>query len=200
MKISRIEVQKKNKKRSSIFIDGEFRCGLTNEIVIKYGLKEGDEITEAEIKNLLLAEEKERLKQRVFRMLRYQNRSIAEMKDRLLRLGYEPDIVETVVNELVEEGFLDDRRFVHQFVNDFTELKPKGNIFIRNELRKKKVAPELIEEVTNTRSEREIILKLLETKLRGFDRKNPKERAKIVRRLLSRGFTPSGIYEVLGEE
>ncbi|MGB9720295.1 MAG: regulatory protein RecX [bacterium] len=200
MKISKIEVQKKNKKRASIFIDGEFRFGLSNEIVLKYNLKQGDEIKEDEIKNLLLVEEKERLKQRAYRLLRFRSRSVNEMRQRLMNLGYEPEIVEAVVQDLIEEGILNDQRFVREFASDYTELKPKGNIFIMNELRKKKVDATLIEDVLRNRDEKSIIRNILKKKVSNFDKSNPKEKAKIIRRLLSKGFTLQAIYEVMGEE
>lgn len=200
MKISKIEVQKKNKKRSSIFINGEFKFGLTTEIIVKYGLKEGDEITDEVIKNLLLAEEKEYLKQRAYRLLRYRNRSIAEMKDRLTKLGYEPDIVEMVITELKEEGILDDQKFVKGFASEYTELKPKGNIFILRELRKKKVAQSLIEEIIKERDEKSIIKNMLQKKFPNYDKNDLKQKAKIIRYFLSRGFTIRAVYEVLGEE
>lgn len=200
MKISRIEVQKRNKKRSSIYINGEFKFGLTNDVIIKYGLKEGDELSEEDIQNLLLVEEKEHIKQRAYRLLRYRNRSIAEMKDRLMRLGYEQDIVEVVVNELIEEGVLNDQKFVQGFVGDYTELKPKGNIFIMNELRKKKIQHSLIESIIKDRDERDIIKKMLQKKFPDYNKKDLKQKAKIVRYFLSRGFTPKAVYEVLGED
>lgn len=200
MKISKIEVQKKNKKRSSIFINGEFKFGLTTEIIVKYGLKEGDEISDEDIKNLLLAEEKEHLKQRAYRLLRYRNRSIAEMKDRLIKLGYEPDIVEMVITELKEEGILDDQKFVKGFASEYTELKPKGNIFILRELRKKKVDQSLIEEIIKERDEKGIIKTMLQKKFPDYDKNDLKQKAKIMRYFLRRGFTLRAVYEVLGEE
>lgn len=200
MKISRIEVQKKNKKRSSIFINGEFKFGLTTDIVIKYGLEEGDEITEEDVKNLLLAEEKEYLKERAYRLLRYRNRSIAEMKDRLIKLGYEPDIIEMIINELKQEGALDDRKFVKGFASDYTELKPKGNIFIRRELQKKKVDQSLIEEIIKERDEKNILKTILQKKFPNYDKNDLKQKAKIIRYFLGKGFTVRTIYEVLGEE
>lgn len=200
MKISKIEVQKRNKKRVSIFIDGEFKFGLDNGIILKYDLKEGDEITEGQIKNLLFAEEKQRLKQRVYRLLRYRSRSVAEMKERLERMGYDPGIVEDVINELIEEGFLNDQKFVQNFVGEYTNLKPKGNIFILNELKKKKVNEILIEKVLKDRDEKEIIKKILKKRFSNVNIKDPKQKAKIIRYLLNRGFTIQVIYEVLGED
>lgn len=200
MKISKIEIQKKNKKRSSIFIDGEFRLGLTTDIVIKYGLKEGDQITEEDIKNLLLTQEKEYLKQRAYRLLRYQNRSINELKERLTRLGYEPDIVEMAISDLIEEGILDDQKFARGFVNNYTEINPKGNIFIMNELKKRKIEPSVIEAIIKNRDEKGIIKTLLQNRFPNFDKKDIKQKAKAVRYLMGRGFTTQAIYGSLGED
>lgn len=200
MKISKIEVQKKNKKRSSIYIDGEFRFGLDNEIILKYDIKEGDELNEEQIKNFLLAEEKQKIKQRAYRLLRFRNRSIAEMKGRLEKLGYESEIVEEVVKELIEEGILNDHKFAREFINDYTNLKPKGNIFIMNELKKKKVDDRHIQEVLRGRNEKELIKSIIDKKFSGFNKKDLKKKAKIIRYLLYRGFTLQAIYEVLGED
>ncbi len=200
MKISKIEAQKKNKKRSSIYIDGEFKFGLDNDIVLRYGLEEGNEITNEQIRNILLAEEKERIKERAYRILRYRNRSIAEMKNRLQRLGYESEVVAEVVNELVREGVLDDQRFVRDFVSDYTNLRPRGNYFILQELRKKGIDEERIKGVIETRDEKMLINNLIRTKFKDLDIKNPKDRAKVIRRLISRGFTPSLVYEVLNDK
>jgi len=200
LKISKIEVQKKNKKRSSIYIDGEFRFGLSNDIILRYDLKEGDEITEEEINKLLLAEEKERLKQRAFRLLRYRNRSVEEMKQRLLRLGYESELVNDVVKELVDEHILDDRRFACDFVSEYTEVKPKGNLFIINELKRKKVEEEFIKEALEKRDEKGMIRDIINRRFSKFNKKDLKPKAKIIRYLISRGFTPNLVYEVLGQD
>lgn len=200
MKISKIEVQKKNKKRSSIFIDGEFKFGLDNEIILKYDLQEGDELTEEQIKNLLLSEEKQKVKQRAYRLLRFRNRSIAEIESRLQRLGYEPAIIGDVIQELIEEGVLNNHKFARDFISDYTNLKPRGNIFIMNELKKKKVDDRYIQEILKERDERGLIRNIIEKRFSNFNKKDQKQKAKILRYLLSRGFTPKMVYDVLGED
>uniref|UniRef100_A0A7V3VT71 Regulatory protein RecX n=1 Tax=candidate division WOR-3 bacterium TaxID=2052148 RepID=A0A7V3VT71_UNCW3 len=200
MKISKIEVQKRNKKRSSIYIDGEFRFGLSNDIILKYDLKEGDEITEEEINKLLIAEEKERLKQKAFRLLRYRNRSVEEMKQKLLRSDYEPELVDEVVRELVDDHILDDRRFACDFVSEYTEVKPKGNLFIINELKRKKVNDEYIQAALEKRDEKGMIRDIINKKFPKLNKKDIRQKAKVLRYLISRGFTPNLVYEILGED
>ncbi|MEO0136207.1 MAG: RecX family transcriptional regulator [candidate division WOR-3 bacterium] len=200
MKISKIEVQKRNKKRSNIYLNGEYRLALDNEIILKYDLKEGDEIDDVQLKGLLFAEQKQRLKQRAYKLLRYRNRSVAELKERLIKLGYEPDLIDAVLYELKTEGILDDERFAQNFVDNYTNLKPRGNIFIIKELRKRKIDEQHIQELVKERDEIPLIKKMIEKRYGKFDKKDFRQKGKIFRYLISKGFTPQSIAQVLGED
>jgi len=197
VRISKIETQKRHADRVSVFIDGEFRFGLTKILALKYDLVEDREITEEEINNVLLQEEKEKIRERAFRLLGFRDRSVQEMRERLVRIGYDPDRVEETIAELVADNTLDDRRFSRAFTDDYTNLKPKGNQFLRRELKHKKVAAEIIEEVAGGRDEKTLIRKLVATKLGRFDRRDPKQRQKIIRYLAYRGFALGSILDVL---
>jgi regulatory protein len=200
VKISKIEPQKKNKKRSSIYIDGKFAFGLANEIIIKYDLTEGDDIDDTHIRDVLLEEEKQRIRQRAFRLLQYRDRSIHELTDRLMRIGFDQRLVDVVIQEFVNDNIIDDEKFARAFVSDYTSLNPRGNRFLIQELRKKGVAQDTILKVVNGRDEKILIKDYIERKLSHLNRNNPKEKHKIVRRLLMRGFSTDVIYEVLNEE
>jgi len=197
VRISKIETQKRHADRVSVFIDGAFRFGLSKSLALKYDLVEDREITEAEIETVLYQEEKEKIRERAFRLLGFRDRSVQEMRERLLRLGYDAARVEETIAELVADQTLDDRRFSRAFTDDYTNLKPKGNQFLRRELKHKKVAAEIIEEVAGGRDEKALIRRLIATKLGRFDRLNPKQRQKIVRYLAYRGFALGNILDIL---
>jgi len=199
VKISRIETQKRNKKRCSIFIDDIYSISLTKDLILKYNLNEGDEITDDVIRNILLEEEKEKIKQRAFKILHYRERSAQELKERLLKIGYDEQLVNEVIQDFIEDKTLDERRFAQAFVTDYTRLKPKGNRFIIQELKKKKISQEIIDEMINLRDEKSLALDFLNKKLTNLNKNDPKQRRKIIYRLLNRGFTPKIIYEILGE-
>jgi regulatory protein len=197
VRISKIETQKRHKDRVSVFIDGEFRFGLSKVLALKHDLVEDREITEEEIETVLYQEEKEKIRERAFRLLGFRDRSVQEMRERLLRLGFDAARVEETLAELVTDQTLDDRRFSRAFTDDYTNLKPKGNQFLRRELKHKKVADEIIEEVCGIRDEKTLIRKLLAEKLSSLDRRDPKQRQKIVRYLAYRGFAFGNILDVL---
>ncbi len=199
MKISKIEPQKKNKKRSTIYIDGKFAFGISTELLIKFDLHEGDELDNDLIQDVLLAKEKQRIRNRAFRLLHYRNRAIKELKDRLLKIGFDQPLVEEVIDEMVQDRTLDDENFTEAFIADYTKLRTKGNIFIRRELTRKGVASDVIERVIRNRDEKGIVAEYLRAKLSHLDISQPKDRQKVLRRLLTRGFTPSVVYDALND-
>jgi regulatory protein len=197
VKISKIEPQKKNKKRSTIYINGDFAFGLSNEILLKFDFHEGDPIDENIIQNVLLEQEKQRIRERALRILAYRKRSVKELKTRLIKIGFDKDLVREIIEEFVSDGALNDDDFTEAFVADYTNLKPKGNIFISRELAKRGISQEAIQSALRMRDENQIVKDFLQKKLSHFNVKNPKDRQKILRRLLSRGFTPSIVYRLL---
>ena len=200
MKISKVEPQKKNRNRCSIFIDGEYRFGLSKNLVLKYDLKEGDEIDEDLIKNVLQEAEKEQIKQRAYKILHYRERSAEELKGRLIKIGFDQNLVNDVIKDFIGDKTLDDERFAKALVHDYTHLKTKGNRFLIQELRKKGIIQEIIQAAIQGRDEKNLAKQFFEKKLSHLKKQDPKERQKIIRRLLSRGFTPTVVYEILGED
>lgn len=197
MKISKIQIQKKNSDRCSVFIDGKFKLGLTKELVVQYGLFEGAEITEQEISEIKHKAEKVKIMNRAFKILHYRQRSVKEMRNRLLRIGFDEILVDEVISELVVDKSLDDERFARAFINDHTSLKPKGNRYIINELTKKGIGNETIECLLENRDEKQMILEFIEKKARNLNIHERKDRQKLLRRLLSRGFTSNLVYEIV---
>ena len=199
MKISKIEPQKRNKTRSTIYINGKFAFGLSNEIILKYDLNVGDEIDDDLIQNVLLAQERQGIRDRAFRILRYRRRTVQELTTRLLRLGFEISLIKDVLEEFIHDKTLDDEAFAEAFVADYTKLKPKGNIFISRELAKRGISKEITENLIQGRDERCLVEEFIKKKLARFDHKDPTDKRKIIQRLLTRGFTPHVVYEVLNE-
>lgn len=180
-----------------MFIDGEYRFGLSTEIVIKHDLHEGDEIREEDISGILLQEEKEKVRNRAFRILQYRQRSVHELSTRLMDIGFDKVLVDDVVTAFIENDTLNDRRFAESFVQDYTTLKPKGNRFIYHELLRRGIEKEIIETVLAGRDERVLIEEFLTHKIRGYDLQKPKDRQKVVRQLLNRGFSSEIVYDVI---
>lgn len=78
-------------------------------------------------------------------------RSVAETRRRLRRLGYPNQLVERVVNQLVEQSYLDDASFTRSWVESRDRARPRGEAALRRELSIKGVAREVVDEVLSSR-------------------------------------------------
>lgn len=66
------------------------------------------------------------------------------MRRRLGALGYQSDLVETIIGRLVELGYLDDGRYAAAWVAARDRSRPRGSSALRRELQRKGIAPEVI--------------------------------------------------------
>lgn len=145
-KITRIETQKRKRNRYSVFLDEEFAFGLDAAVVTKFNLSVGDRLSEEKIADLLHEEEKRRIKEKAYRYLAGRAHSEKELRDKLLRKGFEETQVDGVMAELKEVGYLDDARFACTFAQSRLRNKPMGAFLLRRELQQKGVAGPLIDE------------------------------------------------------
>jgi len=175
-------------------------CGLSMEIITKHDLHEGDEISQDEIDIMIFQEERMKIRNRAYKLLAYRDRSTKEMEQRLIEKGYDGSLVREIIKELVDVEMLDDERFAHAFVHDYTHVTLRGDVFIQKELRKKGIPVSLINRELATRNERDLALRYIERKLSDLDVQVPGQRQKLVRRLLNNGFSSSLVYEIIAEK
>jgi SOS response regulatory protein OraA/RecX len=64
---------------------------------------------------------------------------------------------------------------------------------------KKGISKEVITELISGRDEKTLIKNFIQKKLSNLNKANLKDRQKMIRRLLTRGFTPGIVYEIINE-
>jgi SOS response regulatory protein OraA/RecX len=174
--------------------------GISDELLVKYELKVDDMVSQELIDGILIQEEKLNIKNRMLRQLRHRIRSTHELELRFQRDGYDQNLVREVIQGLCQEGILNNEQMAWAFINDNTNINPHGNQHIISELKKRGVSEEVFKDILAQRDEKEIALKFFNKKLNMFDLNNIKEKRKAINRLLSRGFTPSIVYEIINEK
>lgn len=88
------------------------------------------------------------------RFLESRARSAAEVRGRLVRHGYRPDLVESCIARLVELGMLDDAAFAQAWVESRDRARPRGERALRTELRQKGVDRAVVDEIIQDRADR----------------------------------------------
>jgi regulatory protein len=132
--------------------------------------------------------------ERAIKLLAAKPRSVAELRERLLR-GKNTDeaTVETVISRLREYGYLDDERFAFGYASYKVKQRPVGRRRLERDLKVKKVdsgvANEALELVFAETSEEQLIDQAIAKRLRI--RGKPKNRAEtksLFDHLLRQGF------------
>jgi regulatory protein len=136
-------------------------------------------------------------------------RSVAETKRRLRQHGYPEGLVERVVGQLIELGYLDDANFARAWVESRDRARPRGAFALRRELALKGVPREIVAEVLAERNEGpargdetadlEAALRLLQRRRPTLDREPvPRKRRQKAYALLARnGFDPEQCREAV---
>lgn len=201
MKITRIEQQKKNKGRVSVFIDGEFSFGADSFSVLSLHLSEGDEITEEKlsaIKNTSVFEDAKNYAAKLVSTRSYTEKNMREKL--ILRIGDE-DITQKTITFLKEYNLINDYDYATRYAHDLVYLKKSGLKQVEWKLKEKGILPEIIEKVLEELDFSDIISDNLENlaqkKLNGnYDIKNI---TKVKRFLASRGYTFDQINSVFSK-
>jgi regulatory protein len=132
--------------------------------------------------------------ERAVKLLAAKPRSVAELRERLLRSkNTDEDTVEIVIARLREYGYLNDERFAFSYASYKVKQKPIGRRRLERDLKLKKVegkvANEALEMVFTETSEEQLIDKAIEKRLRIRGRpKNRLEAKSLFDHLLRQGF------------
>jgi len=147
MRITKIERQKKRTSRVSVFIDGNFAFGVSDDIMLRYALHEGAALDQAAVDAILDSENEEMAKQKALRYLSIRPRSKKEIRDYLLRKEIPAEVSERVIGRLESLKMLDDNAFARMVCRDALAKKPAGAKMLRQMMMKKGVPPSLVESV-----------------------------------------------------
>lgn len=134
MRITRIESQKRHRGRKNLFVDGAFVAGLSDETVVRAGLRTGDEITPERISALIESEELASAKTAALRLLARRQRTERELRDRLREKEYGDGLIQRVLTDLAAAGLVSDEQFARSLVHDSIALRPAGRLALRRKL------------------------------------------------------------------
>ncbi len=139
-----------------------------------------------------------------FLLLKYRLRSERETRARLDKKGYAPATIQQVVDYLQEHKYLDDNNFTVAFV-EYAITKGWGPRRIDYELKRFGIADDLRRPALKKASYQDQLRRLIEQKFKHYASRNKKTdflqiRQKVVRALMTRGFSYQEIASILEEQ
>jgi len=201
-KITQIVVQQKRRNRCSIFLDDAFAFGLNEDVVFQYGLKKGDELTDNQIEEILVSEEKKAVKERALNLLSFRDRSEKELRTKLKQAGFQESNIDSAIDELKRLRFIDDRKFAINFAHSKMTTKPMGAFLLRRELTLKGIDEEIITQVIEAifgeTDQLALALRIARQKIHQIkELDEPKKKRRVSDLLLRRGFNWDVVSHVL---
>ena len=192
------KLDKVGTKQVRLFFDEEKYCLLYYNEVRRLGFHEKDEVGQQEFEELnkLLLH---RAKLKAMSLLKYQDRTRKELKDRLMRAEFPEFITEGAVAYVESFGYINDDAYIRNFIDSRKDKKSRREIYAL--LRQKGVdmnrAEEIMEEMYEEHSDQEAIRELLRKKHWDFACTDPKEKQKIYGYLVRKGFRYEDIRQVI---
>lgn len=193
MTVSRIEPL--NRRKSKVFLDGDFAFVLYQGEIQRYHLEEGKEL-EPQIYEDLYRTVGMRAREKALSLLQLQARTESELRKKLKQACISETVTEETVCFLTEYGYLNDVDFTKNYMEIHGKRKSRAEL--ERDLLKKGIDRALIREIGQELSEEtgsgELIASLL--RKRGCTKDTPwKERQKTIAYLMRRGFSWEEIRE-----
>lgn len=195
-KITALEVQKRNKERVNVYIDGAFAFGLN--IMDAAKLHKGQTLTEADITRLQHADAVVKAVDSAANFLSYRPRSSTEVRQNLQKKKFDPGVIDAAMERLRTLGYLDDRAFARFWVDNRNTFKPRSPMALRVELRRKGVPDAIIREVVAEVDTHDAAYRAAEKKLSRYRGSTVTEfKRKLGGFLQRRGFRYDTVNDVL---
>lgn len=123
-------------------------------------------------------------------------RTEAELREKMAKRGYFAEVINTVIDRLYKDRYLDDKRYAEVYIESMKRSKYYGSFMIRRKMMEKKLPKEIIDEsiaeFLSDEDQKEIATRYVEKnfgELKKVAKLEYEEKQKIMRRLLARGFS-----------
>ncbi len=204
MTITKIERQKKNRTRFSIFVDEKYAFSVSEDIYARFILHTGQSLSEEERAQIEKAENESSVKRTALKYRSFRPRSRKEVEEYLQKKGYDGSAVRIGLTFLDENNLLNDEAFARMLCRDRLMLKPVGKSSMRQLLYKKGIERALTERILNelytTETEMELALKEGERKFKRVA-KLPvlTQKKRIFEHLVRRGYDSSLSLKIVNQ-
>jgi regulatory protein len=198
--ITKVEQQKKNKRRYNIFIQDEYAFSVHEDIMIKHRLLKGEQLDVDQQAQILQDAERHDAYIKALLIIGRRPNSVKELKNKLAQHGYEESSIQWAIQALQQQKYVNDEDFAKLWTENRVVQQRKGRNLVKQELQQKGISKEHIQEAIGAIDPDEEFQASLQvaskkwsqTKGEPFER-----RRKTAAFLLRRGYTSSLVSKVI---
>lgn len=198
------DVQPRRHRLSQLYIDGEAAVKVDTETWLRSGLAPGDEIDDEALYTLLQDSAAHRAHEKALYLLEHRAHSKKELADKIARAEFDRETAQQAAERMEELGLVDDEQYARRLAQELFTRKKFGVRRVKQELRQKGIAEELIQLVldelsTEQEESAEKIRAILERKYPAAW-EDEKIRRRAIAALQRYGYGMEDIFDVLKED
>lgn len=198
------DVQPRRHRLSQLYIDGEAAVKVDTETWLRSGLMPGDEIDDERLHRLLQDSAAHRAHEKALYLLEHRAHSKKELERKIACAEFDKDAAKAAADRMEELGLIDDEQYARRLTQELFTRKKFGVRRVKQELREKGIADEIIALVLEefspeTEETVEKIRELIERKY-PMAQEDEKVRRRAVAALQRYGYKLEDIFAVLNED
>jgi regulatory protein len=206
MQITSINKIKNKPRFVNIVIDEKDRYQFHKDVVIKFGLKKDENISELKMKELLFQNEFHIAKDTALRYLSYRQRTEYELRKKLSENKHKPRIIEFTIDNFKRIGLVNDQEFAENFSNATLKKKAVGRTLLKHRLLNKgipkDIVAQIIEKTFKGINEKDNAIQIAKKQLKKYETRKTKSTVKqnqvrLSNFLAQRGFSWDIISQIM---
>ena len=144
--ITALTVQQHQPTHVSVFLDGAFAFGVSQELVRQWDLWVGRQLSVEDQAHLRAAEQLLTAQATALQYLAARPRTAHEVRQKLRRSGVPDQIMDQVITHLQHRGVLDDTAYAHAYLTSRLASRGYGPQRLRQELQQRGIGRALVED------------------------------------------------------
>lgn len=188
------------KKKVKVEFDHQFTLVLYKGELNLFHLKENAEVEDILINEIETKVLKKRAIKYAMHLLQKKDYTVKELTDKLLHAGYTDTCAAHALEYVSSYGYVDDRRYAVHYLEAYSDRKSMKKMQL--ELRQKGISDELFaqaQDEAEIKNETDTLRYFAEKKARSLDLTQEKDRQKLLRFLVGRGFAYPAVKDVMEE-
>jgi regulatory protein len=201
-KITKIEVQKKNKERFNLYLDDEFEMGIDIDTFVYFNLNKGQIVEAKDMEEIQSYEQYRQAVNAAIQYISYRKRTDHEVIQHLTKKEISESVIAKVIDYCHEQKLIDHNDYANSLKNTMILTTDKGPGIYKQKLREAGIEQLIIDEYSQIYEQEqsmEDILKVANKILK--QKKGPlvKRKEKLTQSLMQKGYSFEKIKEVMDE-
>ncbi|MGT2847409.1 recombination regulator RecX [Streptococcus massiliensis] len=194
MKITKIE---KKKRLYLLGLDQDQQLYITEDTIVRFMLSKDKEITAEELTEIQSYAQFSYGKNLALYHLSFKQRTTKEVRDYLTKHEIDETIREQVIDNLLADNWLNDRKYAETFIQSNLLSGDKGAYVLKQKLSQKGIAASILEELLQDTDFSSLAQKAAQKLLKKYENRLPQKalQDKIIQNLINKGFSYSEAKE-----